>query len=256
MPDHIKRTIVLPDVHTPHEHKPSVSAVIDFIKHWKPHRFIQLGDFCDFNSLSSYDLHSPSEFVTMDDEIAAANELLDKLDKVLPKNCEKYMIGGNHEDRYHKEKAKFLFESNRVTKAVMSYQGTWANEYRLPKRGWKWVEYGQSLHLDKIVYTHGWASGPGSCIDISKRFPGKNVIFGHTHQHLVSGLMDERGFPIEIESIGTLSNFDLSYLRGKPPYNWTRGFSHIYTMPNGTFTKYFTHIIDGKFVSQNRQYGS
>lgn len=248
MSEGIIRTIVLPDVHVPHHHKPSLEAILKFIRYWKPHRFIQLGDFCDFNSLSSYDLHNEEEFITMDDEIKAANALLDQLDKALPKECEKYMVGGNHEDRYHKEKAKFMFESNRVTKAKMSYQGTWAHEYRLHQRGWKWVEYGQSFHIDKITYTHGWACGPGACGDLSKRFPGRNVIAGHVHSHMVSGFMDERGLPIEIECIGTLSKFDLSYLRGKPPFNWTRGFSYIYTMPDGFFTKAFIHIIDGKFI--------
>lgn len=255
MSDGIIRTIVLPDIHTPLHHKPSINAIFDFISYWKPHKLIQLGDFCDFNSLSSYDLHSPGEFITMQDEIDSANSLLDSFDKALPRNCQKWMIGGNHEDRYHKERAKFLFEDNRVTKAVMTYKLGWADEYRLPKRGWKWVEYGGHLHLDKIIYTHGWASGNGSCNDIARRFPGRNVIFGHTHQHLVSGFMDERGFPIEIESIGTLSNFDLAYLRGKPPYNWTRGFSYIYSMPDGTFTKSFIHIIDGKFVVNGRKFG-
>jgi len=255
MPNGINRTIVLPDVHVPHEHKPSIEAILQFIRYWKPNRLVQLGDFCDFNSLGSFDLHNVDEYISLDDELKAANDLLDRLDKALPRGCEKYMVGGNHEDRYHKVKAKFLCPPDRITKALLSWQQSWAHEYNLTERGWKWVEYGGHFHLDKIVYTHGWACGPSACADMARRFPGRNVMFGHVHSHMTAGFMDERGLPIEIESIGTLSNFDLSYLRGKPPYNWARGFSYVYTMPDGTFTKSFVHIVDGRFVINGKLFG-
>lgn len=248
----IHRTVVAPDIHTPLHDEPSIKALLDFIKWFKPHRFVQLGDFCDFNSLSSYDLHKTGEFVYLEDELDAANALLDRFDKALPKKCEKFMVGGNHEDRYPAFLAKWMFFPDRVSKSLRKFSESWGDEYNLSKRKWKWCDYGGYFKFGKLTYTHGWASGPSAPLDLSRRFPGQNVLAGHTHQHSVYGCLNEDGLPIEVETIGTLSRFDLAYLRGKPPYNWTRGFSHIFTMGNGVFTKRFTHIIQGRFVEADR----
>lgn len=250
----IKRIVVLPDIHTPNEHKPSIEAILKFLVHFKPHKLIQLGDFCDFDALSSFDPAHKHQIVMLEDELKMANILLDRIDKAVGKKCERTMIGGNHENRYHKAAARHLFVPDRISRSMISWKESWADEYRLKERGWKWVEYGQWLHEGKLILTHGWASGTSSPSDIAKRFPGRNVLFGHTHQHLVSGFMDENGLPIEIESIGTLSNFDLHYLNGKPPYNWARGFTYIYMNQEGSFTKNFVHVVDGKFIFNGKQF--
>lgn len=253
----LTRTLVLPDVHVPVEHKPSVEAVLQFAKWFKPHEFIQLGDFCDFNSLSRYDLQYPGEFISMAEEVKAANQLLDKIEAVLPRDCRKYMVGGNHEHRYNKAKAKALFEKDKINKAVIQYKSSWAEEFNLHKRGnWQWCEYGKYLRIGKVIYTHGWGKGGvTSAQAMAKKFPGRNVIFGHTHRHLVYGQMDANDLPIETESIGTLSNFDLAYLINEPPDGWTRGFTYIYTRPDQTFTKNFVHIVNGKFIVNGNEYG-
>ena len=80
------------------------------------------------------------------------------------------------------------------------------------------------------------------------------MVFGHAHQHIIYGCMDERGLPIECESIGTLSRFDLSYLKGKPPYNWIHSFLYIDMMEDGTFTKHFVRVICGQFVEYGRKF--
>lgn len=248
------KTVVLPDIHVPCEHKESVDAVLRFIKDFKPDTLVQLGDFCNFDSLSKHPIGRPGEFIYLEDELDASNALLDKLDAAVPKHCKKYLVGGNHEDRYSVYKTQHLYFSEQITRSLKEFKEWW-DEYKLPTRkNWNWCEYGGWFELGKIIYTHGWASGSNSALDTSRRFPGKNVLFGHTHQHLVYGCMDEHQRPIEIESIGTLSQFDLAYLRGKPPYNWTRGFSYIYTMDNGNFTKSFIHVVDGRFIVGGKEY--
>lgn len=257
------KVVVLPDIHVPCEHKESVDAVLQFIKVFKPDILVQLGDFCDFNSLSTHPIGRPSEFVYLEDELSAARKLLDRIDAACPAYCQKYLIGGNHEDRYLRYKTTHLYFSEQISRSLHDFSDWWV-EYELaphPKdkewkvrKNWHWCNYGEWVDLGKLILTHGWASGPSSTQDISKRFPGKNVLFGHTHQHLVYGCMDEAQRPIEVESIGALSRFDLSYLRGKPPYNWTRGFSYIYMRDDGTFTKSFIHIIEGRFIVNGREY--
>ena len=131
---------------------------------------------------------------------------------------------------------------------------SWDMEYQLDKRGWEHFDYGEHVAIGKVIFTHGWASGANSALDMSRRFPGKNVVFGHAHQHIIYGCMDERGLPIECESIGTLSRFDLSYLKGKPPYNWIHSFLYIDMMEDGTFTKHFVRVICGQFVEYGRKF--
>ena len=251
----LERTIVLPDIHAPQHHEPSINAVIDYIKYFKPHRLILLGDVCDFNSLSTYDLHSPSEFIYLEDELDSTNDILDRLEKAVGKRCEKVLIGGNHEDRYKAYLSKHLLFGEKVTRSLKRFKDSWADEYSLDERGWKWCEYGGHFKFGKVVYTHGWFSGPNACQQMGKLFPGSNVVFGHSHTHQIYGCMDEKQLPIEVETIGTLSRFDLSYLRGKPPFNWVHGFVSIVTREDGRFSKRFTNIIGGSFIDERREYG-
>jgi len=250
------KTLVIPDAHIPNHHAPSVRAVLKFAKYWKPDVFISLGDFCDWDSLSRFDLHHPKHYITMKREVEAANEMLDTIDRILPKTCKKYMVGGNHEDRYHQAKARHMFTPDKIARAAVEWKESWAQEYRLDKRhGWKWCEYGEQFKLGKLVYTHGWSVGKSNAAaKEASCFPGKNVLFGHTHRHQVSGCMDHKMNPIESETIGTLSRFDLAYLRNKPPIDWVHGFMYIYTRPDGDFTKAFVNIVKGRFIVNGRDF--
>jgi len=56
-------------------------------------------------------------------------------------------------------------------------------------------------------------------------------------------------------SIGTMSRFDLSYLKGVPP-EWVHMICPIDFYGNGYFTPHPTTIIKGKFVDQKKLYGA
>lgn len=245
-----KKIVVLPDIHTPNHNRLAMSAVIKFLRFYKPDVLVQLGDFCDWDSVSTYDVRRSSDVVTIETEIREANFLLDEIDKAVPKLCRKVMIGGNHEARY----ARFI-ANNGFTLAIrrMKEFSSWQIEYGLGRRGWEDVDYGEHVQIGKIIFTHGWFNfGPKR---MGEKFPGRNVIFGHTHRHEVYGWIDERDRPIESETIGTLSEFDLSYLNGCPPTNWVTGFQYIDMMDDGTFSKHFVHIIDGGFIEFGRYFG-
>lgn len=246
----MQRIVVLPDIHTPNHDEPSVLAALKFIKFYKPHTIIQLGDFCDWDSVSSYNPRCERDINTIDNEIKSANSLLDDIDRV-SKKSRRIMLGGNHEDRYETFRINYGFQ---VSFRRMKDFSSWHEEYNLAKRGWEFKDYGEHIVIGKLVFTHGWFTGPGSAKKMSECFPGKNVIYGHTHQHVIHGCMDEKGLPIESESIGTLSRFDLGYLRGKPPINWIHSFCYIDMRDDGTFTKHYVRIIEGKFIEYGREF--
>ena len=243
------RIVILPDTHTPNHHYQSINPILQFIKFYKPDILIQLGDFCDWDSVSSYEASKENDIVTIEKEISSANLLLDEIDKACPKNCKKIMLGGNHEARY----AAFVVKRGcELSFKRMKDFSRWEIEYDLYNRGWDSFGYGSHVQIGKVVFTHGFFTGPNAARRMADCFPGRNVIFGHTHQHLIYNCLDEHDFPIESESIGTLSRFDLSYLKGKPPINWVHMFEYIDMMENGRFSKHPVKIIDGKFIEYGR----
>lgn len=245
------KTIVLPDIHVPNHDTPSLKAIFQFLKFYKPDRLIQLGDLCDWDSVTTYDPRRESDIVCIEDEVKAVNSFLDELESHLPKSCEKVLIGGNHEERFTKFKTKF---GNEIGMRRMRKLTSWWDEYRLPDRRWSWCQYGEWRQYGKIVYTHGWYIGKG-CAAKHLNLYHKNIIFGHTHIFDVATAVGLDGNPVMGASIGTLSKTNLSYLIGKPPVNWIHMFATVETLPNGQFTPNFIPIIDGKFISNGRVFG-
>lgn len=246
-----KRIVVLPDIHTPNHEITAIAPILDFMKFYKPDILIQLGDFCDWDSVSSYEVKDATDVVTIEHEIEEANYLLDDIDKAAGKNCKKIMLGGNHEARY----SKFI-ANNGFTLSVrrMKDFSSWDKEYNLGKRGWESHDYGKHIKIGKCIFTHGWYASSGAAKAMAECFPGHNVVFGHTHQHLIYGCMDENNYPIESESIGTLSKFDLAYLNGKPAKNWIQSFMYMEMLESGKFTKHYTRVIDGSFIEYGKEF--
>ena len=73
----ITRVAVIPDIHAPKHHKKSVDAVFEFLKFYKPKLCIQLGDWCDYSSLSRFAMLKEDELVGLRQEEGEANDLLD-----------------------------------------------------------------------------------------------------------------------------------------------------------------------------------
>lgn len=207
---------------------------------------VQLGDLCDWDSVSTYEIRRERDVITIGEEIDATNEFLDKLEKVLPKGCQKFITAGNHEARY--ERARVNKGHDVVIRQLKEFKSWW-EEYNLPSRKWAWVEYGECITLGKIIFTHGWVCGPQAAMRHLNMFH-KNIIFGHTHtfQTAIGSGLD--GHPVMSATIGTLSKFDLSYLVGKPPVNWINMFMYIDIHENGNFTPHFIPIINGGFYAE------
>ncbi len=250
------RGVIIPDLHDPDVYEPAFKAVCNFIKDFKPHHLVQLGDFANWDSLSSHALRKPEEYVTFRKEKTLANWRMDTLEKFVPKGCKKYMTGGNHEDRWYATKVEYSGCMNRRLRATENIGEHWTEMYNLKARNWGHCEYGEHYCLGKLRMTHGWfaTKGHADMASTSAQIPGRSIICAHNHKHHLFNCNDERGLPIEVESIGTLSKLDLSYLRGRKPTDWVHMFTFFYMRKNGTFTKYPVFIIDGKFIFNGREY--
>lgn len=91
-------TVSLSDMHIPFHDPDAISCAFGFVRDIRPNRLILNGDIPDFYQLSRF-LKSPRRILSMQDDIDQTNVILDDLDAVLPDECEKDWILGNHEDR-------------------------------------------------------------------------------------------------------------------------------------------------------------
>jgi len=244
----IKKVLVLPDIHAPNHHIPSVRSVIKFAKVYRPDICIVIGDLCDFNSLSRFQVIKESELISLNDEVDAANEMLDMIELALPRKCEKIFLEGNHDQRptiYRLNSwdatCKKLFGKDRLEDARVLYE--------LDKRGWDFYEYGKCFPYGHALFSHGWFVNQYHAAKTVRRW-FKTVFYGHTHQYQTHTINGMDGLPVTGMSIGTLSKFDLGYLKGVPP-DWCHMMLYI-DFFGDCFTPHPTTIINGKFFADGQ----
>src|ERR1019366_5421372 len=196
-PTIVRRHLALADVHAPHNIE--LSGVLAYTKEYAPTDFIILGDFVNFEWASHW---SEGVFANigleklkamLHQEAAAARSVLDQFEKVLPKDCKKHYVLGNHENflfwaalKYpqlaggvdlHVDKMDFKSDIAKIEKEVLAEMirkllGT-------DELGYDVLPYCKELVLDKIVYSHGHQSG--SLAALQKQYPGQNCVIGHHH---------------------------------------------------------------------------
>lgn len=248
----ITKVAVLPDIHAPLQHDRSLTVALEFVKDYKPDVLVQLGDMCDYSSLSRFDLLKERELIGMTTEVRGANEVLDAIDAVVPARCQKIMCEGNHDRRPE------TYNLNNWTKGVRKVTGKkylplFYDAYALKLRGWDWVEEGKCYKIGKALFTHGWyVNRYHAAKTVQKWF--KTIFYGHTHDYQVHTINGMDGRPNSGVSLGTLSRFDLGYLKGIPP-NWCHMFAHIEFFGNGLFTPHMIPIIKGRFCDGGKVWG-
>lgn len=253
------KAVVWPDLHAPNHYKPSVDACLKYLAYLrgrsKPDVFISLGDWCDFNSLSRFQVINAKEQVGVKAEVDSANEMLDKVDHLLPKTCFKVMTLGNHDHRpelyrlnhWDAKDSKMVDVSLRDGERIANAEKL----YNLKKRGWKWVNPGETFELGKGIFTHGWyCSTHHAKKTLEKWF--KTVVYGHVHDWQVYSRIGKDGHPVAGICMGTLSDpKKAAYLRGIPP-NWFQMFGVFDYFKDGTFTPHLIPIIKGRFQIDNQ----
>lgn len=247
-----QKWIILPDIHAPLHNEEALKPVLAFIKDYKPNGIIQLGDLCDFNSLSRFPKNKESELVSLHKEIDSANEIIDRIEKVLPKKCKKVILEGNHDARPTR------FRLNRWNPQVQDVLGIerlgdFHELYNLESRGWEWKEYGRCYRVGKALFTHGWFVGQYHAAKTLRRW-FHTIFYGHTHTYQAHTVLGMDGLPVSATSLGTLSRLDLPYLNSVPPADWINMFAHIEFFSNGQFTPHPIPIINGRFITNGKLY--
>jgi predicted MPP superfamily phosphohydrolase len=144
---------IIPDTHfKPGMDFTHVKWLARCINDIKPDKLIHLGDWADFESLSSYDRgkrsHEQKRYVK---DVAAANQALDILESNLTVNPKKIYIAGNHDEGRIK---KAIDEDPQRCEGMLSM-----DDIKFKEAGWKVIPFGKPHREDGILYCHYFSGG-------------------------------------------------------------------------------------------------
>ena len=175
-----KTILVVGDFHArPQQHNKRATILGRFIRDKQPDIVVQIGDFGDFGSLSTYDkgtYHSEGRRYSQD--LSALGEALDLIDKELKgmrKRPEMYVTLGNHEDR--------------ITRATIAspelYGHIGLGDIPFETYGWKVIPFLVPLCLQGITFQHYFTRGNmGRPIGDERtvlRSQHVSCVYGHDH---------------------------------------------------------------------------
>lgn len=209
------KIITISDLHIPYHDDDAIEWAINVIRKEKPDKLVIAGDVLDCTGLSRFVPISGS--LTLQEEIDAANSVLDTIEKRIPKKTNVVFILGNHEARLD----KYIMTHARHLDGMISL----SKELRLRKRGWKYIPYGGYIDIDRIRYIHGvtirkWA-GMSALLDVQVEH--KSIVRGHSHR-LACCYTSTRDSVFFAMETGCLCDLTQPYLMDRGGFaDWTQG---------------------------------
>jgi len=239
----ILRVVVQPDLHFPEHDQAALNAFLKFVEWYKPHGYVNLGDFLEMESVSHWPAKNPKPRRLVP-EIKGARKLLVDIDKALGPQCiyKRFLIG-NHED---------FLDQLLILRISEIYDGIEEigvglriqDLLGLKDLGYRVVPLNEILRLGDLHYIHGYYTYKYHAAKHLDVF-GVNLCYGHGHDTQLYSGVSVKGVH-EAFSIGCLRSLNASFMKGKPN-NWVLAFGIVEYRIDGTYTKYVPIIIDGKF---------
>lgn len=230
-PEKLGVTLVLSDVHLPYTNHKAFKAALKHAKKEGVQSIILNGDFLDFHRVSRY-AHS-ADSASMAEEIEYGNAALDEIQKRFPDATIIYKMG-NHEDR-------LINYINAFAPNIAGLGTTVPELLRMEERGI--IFTGRRLTtFGDLVIAHGdevrGIGGIDPARKASLKFPGWNVLVGHTHRGESRYFCDATGKETHTHVVGHLGEVAPDY---HPHNNWRLGWAII-------------EQVDGKVLVDNMVY--
>jgi len=214
--------------------------------------YINLGDFMDFDQLSSFNKTAlrKLEGRVIQEDYDIGNEILDRHQKAIRKKNKKakfVMIEGNHDFRVE----KYIDEHPQLRHSIEVEKGL-----RLKERGFKWVRnwsQGEVYSLGSVLFLHGLYVGQSHAKKMLEAYGtgGKSVVYGHTHDcDFKSKVCFGSDNVLFAQSLGCLCDYEQEYM-GKKPSNWINSFGVFHFREDGSFNHYVVRIQDHTFTAPN-----
>lgn len=242
--------IIIPDVQArPDDNFEFLTWIGEYIAYEQPDVIIQIGDFADMPSLSSYDVGKKSfEGRTYKADIAASINAMDSLMLPILKKQVKleeghkrrwkpkmYLTLGNHEYRIDK-----AINNDRKLEDLIS-----VNDLQYEVYGWEVIPFLKPLVIDNILFVHYYCSG-------SKGMPvaSARLLTQHAHMSTIVGHQQgkdiyytKRGDGKRITGIiaGSCYVHDENYLNHQTNNHW-RGIIKLENVKDGEFDEQFISL--------------
>jgi len=227
------------DIHYPLQDKASMNVLIKAIEIIRPDYFVFGGDQLNLDCISH---HNKGKIKLLENRRISKDfkgfqeEIMDRIEAVLPRSCKKYFMIGNHEywiDR--------LIEDNPQLEGLMEVE----NNLNLSK--YEVVPFNKTLRIGEMTFLHG--------IYVNKyhaekhlRIYQKMLFYGHLHTNQVyTSIAPTTSLPKQAVGVGCLCNRNAEYMRNRPN-DWLHQFLIWYMFDDGTFVYQTPIIINGKTV--------
>lgn len=204
--------------------------------------YLNLGDFLDFNELSSYVEGKPG---AVEEDVASTFEagrtILKRHRKILGK-ARMVLLQGNHDYR-----AVSYAEKRPALKHHLDVP----TNLSLKTMDIEWVESwakGRLFKLGNAYFTHGRFVNKYHAAKMVDHY-GVCIYYGHSHDIMFyPKVLHGNDKTLEAGSLGCLCRYDLKYMRGAPN-NWQQAVTTMYVRPNGNYNLYVSRIFNHKFIA-------
>lgn len=245
-----KRIIVIPDVQAkPDQDHSFLLWAGQYIAEKKPDVIVQIGDFADMPSLSSYDVGKKSfEGRRYTDDIAATHNAMDHLLAPILKEQVKreenhrkrwyprlVLTLGNHEDRINRAVENDSKLAGLISTDDLGYEDA----------GWEVIPFLDTVVIEGVCFSHYMCSGVmGRPITSARMLLTKkhmSCVVGHQQGRDVAYSHRADGKQITAIIAGSFYEHDEAYLNSQTNTHW-RGLVVLNEVEDGTFDEMFVSI--------------
>lgn len=244
------RHIVIPDCQVkPGQDFSFLRAIGNYIAEKKPDTIVNIGDFADMPSLSSYDVGKKSfEGRTYKADIEATKEAMNVLMQPILAKIERIRLNkkkqwnpnlvltlGNHEHRIDR-----AIEYDRKLEGLISI-----DDLKYEEWGWNVIPFLEPINIDGVLYAHYFTSGVmGRPVTTARQLLLKkhmSCIAGHQQGRDVS--YDKRGDGKQVTAIiaGSCYPHDEGYMDHQSNRHW-RGIVVLNQVDDGQFDECFVSL--------------
>ena len=245
----IQRTVVVSDLQVPYHDEIAVKNLGAFIRAWKPHKVVTIGDEIDLPQISRWTEGTPGWYEqTLGEDRDLAVQTLYELQVT-------DMIRSNHTDRLY----------NVIMKKIPAFLSLPEMKF---ERFMQLDELGITFHKKPMAIAPNWIAIHGDEQGINPnagltalgaaRRHGKSVICGHTHRAGRSAFTESSGGVlgrvIHGVEVGNLMNFkQAGYTKGTA--NWQQAFAIMETDGKRVNVQLIYIEKDGTFIVNGKGYG-
>lgn len=170
----MRKLLIVPDCHVPFHSRAAWRILIKAAQHLVPDIIVVLGDFLDFEQVSSH-ARNPLHRNRIEDDLEVARGMLAELANTSPKS-ERHFLEGNHEERMQ----RYLWKSAPELAGIDELQVK--NLLDLPRLGYRFTPYRNHVKIGKAFFTHDAGSAGEAAISRARSKFEHSVAIGHVHR--------------------------------------------------------------------------